>query len=107
MAVGDLYQLPPVGGNFVFDLPKDPYARLHELLWNTFSLAELTTVMRQKEDKHFVDFLNRARTGSCTISDIQILKSRQVKKGDVSLLDKLHVFPKNDDVTEHNMMKLS
>ena len=107
IAVGDLYQLPPVGGNFIFDLPRDPYALLHEPLWNTFSLAELTTVMRQKEDKHFVDILNRVRTGSCTVSDIQILKSRQVKKGDASLLEKLHVFPKNDDVSEHNIMKLS
>ena len=40
IAVGDLYQLPPVGGNFVFDLPKDPYARLHKSLWSTFLLAE-------------------------------------------------------------------
>ena len=59
IAVGDLYQLPPVGGNFVFDLPKDPYARLHKSLWSTFLLAELTTVMRQKNKKQFVEILNR------------------------------------------------
>ena len=43
IAVGDLYQLPPVGGNFL-----DPYARLHERLWSTFLLAELNTVMRTR-----------------------------------------------------------
>ena len=72
ISVGDLYQLPPVGGNFVFDLPKDPYARLHESLWSTFLLAELTNVMRQKNDKQFVEILNRVRAADCT--DMDILK---------------------------------
>ena len=63
--------------------------------------------MRLKNDKHFVEILKRARTADCTDMDIEILKSRQINDKDDSLFDKLHVYPKNDDVTQHNKMKLN
>ena len=33
-------------------------------LWRMFSFAELTEVMRQKEDKHFIDILNKVCVGN-------------------------------------------
>ena len=58
IAVGDSYQLPPAGGSFVFELPKDPYARLAKPLWNSVKLAELKIAMRQKGDTQFTEILN-------------------------------------------------
>ena len=50
--------------------------------------------MRQKNDKQFVEILNRVRSATCTGIDIEILKSRQIDDKDDSLFDKLHVYPK-------------
>ena len=63
--------------------------------------------MRQKNDKQFVEILNRVRSATCTGIDIEILKSRQIDDKDDSLFDKLHVYPKNDGVTQHNTKKLN
>ena len=51
LAVGDLYQLLPVGQPAVFDVMSDKYARLYASgsLWKEeFKIVELTEVMRQK-----------------------------------------------------------
>ena len=71
------------------------------------SPAELNTVMRQKNDRQFVETLNRVRTATYKETDIEILKSRQIDDKDDSLFDKLHVYPKSDDVTQHNSKKLN
>ena len=53
LAVGDLYQLPPIGQPAVFDKVTDSYAQLYKSgsLWvDGFKMIELTEIMRQKED---------------------------------------------------------
>ena len=67
IAVGDLYQLPPVGKSFVFHHPNDSYAKLQDPLWYQFQLAKLTQIMRQKDDAEFAKLLNRVRTATCMI----------------------------------------
>ena len=85
LAVGDMYQLPPVGQPAVFDQVSDAYAKLYASgsLWREeFSMIELTEVMRQKGDVTFVELLNRVRTASCTSDDLAVLKSRLVSAED-------------------------
>ena len=57
LAVGDLYQLPPVGQPALFDTVSDSYAQLYGSgsLWkDEFKLIELDEVMRQRGDSRFV-----------------------------------------------------
>lgn len=58
LAVGDLFQLQPVGQNHVFATPSDSYARLHGSLWEeNIQMLELTESMRQKDDRQFAQLL--------------------------------------------------
>jgi len=50
--VGDLYQLKPVMGKWIFEDIDQQMGPLATSLWRTlFTLHELTEIMRQKEDK--------------------------------------------------------
>ena len=64
IAVGDLYQLKPVMGQFVFENYRSNYGPLASNLWTeNFKIYELTQIMRQKDDKTFAELLNRLCTG--------------------------------------------
>ena len=79
LAVGDLYQLPPVGQAALFSTVSDSYAQLYGsgLLWvDKFQMIELTEAMIQRGDSPFSELLCRVRTNSCTSDDIETLKSR-------------------------------
>ncbi|KAI8509442.1 hypothetical protein Bbelb_132900 [Branchiostoma belcheri] len=109
LAVGDLFQLQPVGQNHVFGLPSDSYAKLHGSLWEeNFHMMELTESMRQKGDQNFANLLMRVRTASCTEDDIHLLKSRVISRTDPSYpSEALHVFKTNREVDEHNAKHLT
>ena len=108
IAVGDLYQLPPVGKAYVFDHPADSYAKLQDPLWYQFQLAELKQIMRQKDDAMFAQLLNRVSTPSCSKDDIALLKSREVSPDmDNYPMDILHVYSTHKLVDEHNQKMLS
>ena len=52
LAVGDLYQLPPIGQPAIFDKVTDSYAQLYKSgsLWiDEFEMLELDGIMRQKK----------------------------------------------------------
>ena len=73
LAVGDLYQLPPVGQAQLFSPVSDCYAQLYGSgsLWvDQFRMIELTEVMRQRGDSAFSELLCRVRTNSCTSEDL-------------------------------------
>ena len=77
LAVGDLYQLPPVGQVRLFSTASDSYAQLYGsrlLLGDPFIMHELTEVMRQRGDCAFSELLCRVRTNSCTSDDTKNLK---------------------------------
>ena len=103
IAVGDLYQLRPVKQSFVFDFPDDDYAKLHDPLWYQFKFAELTEIMRQKDDKLFAELLNRVRTDSCTEADIKLLETRVIKDTSEDYpYDSLHVYTMWKNVNKYN-----
>lgn len=105
IVLGDLYQLRPVKQKFVFEPVLDHVARLHGSLWNCFMLTELNKIMRQKEDLHFAELLNRIRIGSHTENDIKLLESRKISQND-KLNSYLHVYARNSDVDHFNSEQL-
>ena len=108
LAVGDLYQLPPVGQPALFDTVTDAYARLHGSgsLWkDEFEMIELTEIMRQRGDTTFTELLCRVRLGECTPGDLDILKSRVI--GPDYPHNVLHVYRLNTDVDSRNSFMLN
>ena len=106
IAVGDLYQLPPIRRKPIFEKFKnDAYNLYHP--WQVFKMIELTEIMRQKDDQQFVDLLNRFRTASQTEGDLNCINSRSI----IPLtkhypLDALHIWAENNPVNEHNNKQL-
>ena len=106
LAVGDLYQLPPVCQPLLFSSVNDSYAQLYRSgsLWqDEFEMLELDEIMRQRGDSAFADLLCRVRTDSCTDDDIAVLESRVITPDSPDYpSEALHVYKLNADVDEHN-----
>ena len=76
LAVGDLYQLPPVAQSMLFSTVRDSYAQLYRSgsIWqDEFEMLELDEIMRQRGDSAFAELLCRVRTASCANDDIAVL----------------------------------
>ena len=72
-------------------------------------MAELTQIMRQKDDIAFTQLLNRVRTTSHTDDDIKCIQSRAilVTAGDEDYSsDALHIIAENAPVDEYNIARL-
>ena len=106
IAVGDLYQLPPCNERSVFSDYKEELLNLCHP-WKEFTMIQLTEIMTQKDDKEFVELLNRLRIGTCLDADLEILKSRIISLDDPSCpREALHVFAENALVDNHNEQML-
>ena len=78
IAVGDLYQLPPLKDKKIYDIPGSNYdpnpISLHGSLWQeNFNFHELKHIVRQK-DQHFAQLLNRVCEAQITEDDETTLK---------------------------------
>ena len=104
IAVGDLYQLKPVMGQFVFENYKSNYGPLASNLWTeNFKIYELTQIMRQKDDKTFAELLNRLRTGHQTQEDIKLLKNTKITNKHLKNKNSIsHFYPTLEQVSLHN-----
>ena len=124
--VGDLFQLKPVMGGWIFSdyhklydeknafksqkSKKQPtdYKSLVETLWksNNFRLFELVQIMRQKDDLAYAEIMNRLREGNHTEQDLKTLKSRQMEQTDRKHKDYPlhlpHLYYLNMNVDAHN-----
>ena len=83
LAVGDMYQLAPCNDAWIFEdlgLRNDTsHLDFAPNLWKEyFTMYELTTIMRQKDDKLFAQLLNRVRVGQHTEQDCEILSTKLV-----------------------------
>ena len=111
LAVGDLYQLPPVCQPTLFSTVSDSYAQLYRpgSLWiDEFCMIELDEIMRQRGDRAFCELLCRIRTADYTDEDLAILRSRVATPGDPDYpKDALHVYRLNVNVDEHNLRMLN
>ena len=96
LAVGDLYQLPPVGQAPLFSTVSDSSGSL----WvDKFQMIELTEVMRQRGDR---ELLCRVRTNSCTSDTLKSISCDAVNYPTQAL----HVYRLNVDVDSHNALML-
>ena len=102
--VGDLMQLPPVQGKYVFQPPvHKQYRAFHDCLplWNQFDPFLLQHNHRQGESKSWSETLNRIREGSPSEQDIALLKDR-ITNDPFLNEDAMHVFYTNKEVNDHN-----
>ncbi|XP_071491265.1 ATP-dependent DNA helicase PIF1-like [Diadema antillarum] len=109
LAFGDFYPLAPVCQRFVFEESVDIFTRLAGSLWEDhFHIAELTEIMRQKDDKLFAQLLNLVREGLHTKDDVMTLMERTVDPNtDGYPTCALHVFTTKSRVDEYNKSKLA
>ena len=80
-AFGDLFQLQPVNGHYVFQEPCNEEHRVAftlRNLWQCFKVVNLEENHRQGEAKEFGDLLNRVRVGTHTEKDLELLRSRVI-----------------------------
>ncbi|XP_066288772.1 uncharacterized protein [Branchiostoma lanceolatum] len=106
LAVGDMYQLPPVKGK---SLCRDRKKEIIDL-WNPiFEVVQLEEIMRQKDDAAFAELLNRLRVkrkkDKLSDEDDKTLCSRVLSldfASDDYPKDALHIFGTNDTVDRHN-----
>jgi exonuclease III len=88
---GDFFQLKPVQGRFLFEIPSNPAFHVkHRFcnLWNLLTVINLTTNHRQGASGEFAELLNRMRVlrkGEMEEEDIKTWKSRVRKKGHADL----------------------
>ena len=83
MFVGDMLQLKPVRGRFIFEEPKDVAHAIHyqeRFLWHNLESVSLKHNHRQGDDRSWSETLNRIRTGEQSEEDISLLKSRTISK---------------------------
>ena len=96
LAVGDLYQLPPIGQPAIFDKVTDSYAQLYKSgsLWiDEFEMLELDEIMRQKNDIRFTELLCRMRKAECTIEYIELFNSCEITENCTNYpINALHVL---------------
>jgi ATP-dependent DNA helicase PIF1 len=119
ICVGDLYQISPVRGQYVFEAIGNDATlddRRNQLvkvaLWHqTFQMLELDENVRQSGDLSYAAMLNRIRIGAITDDDYEQLKSRRydpeggtAKQSD--FLSAIHLFSHRADVDEWNGYKL-
>ena len=105
---GDLMQLAPCMGRYVFQEPANPEFQItHNLAnrWELFSSVLLEINHRQGNDKTYADLLNRLRIGEETDEDLELLSSRIRKEneGDIQSTD-VYIGCKRKDVAKKNML---
>ena len=93
-AVGDLYQLKPVGDYLICLDLKEGASSLTRNLWKElFTMYELVDIMRQKDDLAFAQLLNQFLLNEMTEEDKHMLQTRVYDRdtGDYPK-DAVHLF---------------
>ena len=104
---GDFYQLPPVRGFPVYSSTRSIKRLLTLGLWRKFEMAELTKVMRQREDYQFINTLNKIREGQVDEHVELTLKSQFFSKDEPLYPESVvHFFAENKPVEHHNEVQL-
>ena len=105
---GDFYQLPPVRSLPIYISSTRSIKSLLILdLWRKFKMAELTEVMRQRENYQFINILNKIREGEID-EDVELtLKSRFfIKEEPLYPESAVHIFVENKPVEHHDEVQL-
>lgn len=107
LLIGDLHQLPPVKDKVIYSAPNAaPLSELSNIsLWEQFEFFELTEIMRQRDDKSFIDALNNLALGKMTEENISLIKSREVSEKDVPQ-NAIRLCYENVHVDKYNQLKI-
>ena len=109
---GDLMQLKPIKGSYIFEEPKqEKYKQIFNIfpLWNLFETIDLEENHRQGEDKSYAELLNRLRFKSrdeqLSSEDLEMLKSRvlECQSGE----ETMKIYGKNISVNLENTRRLN
>ena len=112
VVLGDLMQMSPVTGRYIFLEPRDKQFSIAndiDPLWKKFSCLNLEINHRQGEDREYADMLNRIRIGKETEEDIEKLKERVRDRNHPDILeakDALYIFGTNKNVNKMNERRL-
>ena len=95
---GDLYQLPPPGGDPCFC----------SSLWTSLELCELEGNQRAAEDPEWAALLARVRIGKWTDADIEVLKGLRIRRDGATQIAEgaVHLFATRQAVNEENQRYL-
>ena len=111
MFVGDILQLKPVKGRFIFEEPKDEGHAIYyreTSLWHSLEAITLKHNHRQGEGSKWTQTLNRFRTGEQTEVDISLLRNRCITKMSKNYPHSAcHLFFTNREVHDHNCQNLN
>ena len=104
IAVGDLYQLQPVGDSWIFNDLSHGSQILAANLWKDhFSMFEMTQIMRQQDDMFFANLLNRLRTNELTEVDKVEIEKHHISRGQEDYRRNIpHLFVENKFVDSFN-----
>ena len=107
IAVGDLYQLPPLKDKKIYDTFGSGDDPNPVCLWKeNFYFHELKHVVRQK-NKQFAQLLNRVQEAKITEHDETTLKARVTTLDDPDhFTDALHVYGTNQQADQYNAAML-
>ena len=106
--VGDLLQLPPVKGSFIFNKPTNTHSASFndaQPLWQSFEPHELVVNHRQGDSNKWAKILNELRVGNVTQEAKTLLETR-VTTDPFLDQESMHVFYTNQEVADHNLQML-
>ena len=106
---GDIMQLRPCKGRYIFDTPINPDYRVDHQLglhWREFEVILLEENHRQDDDKMYADMLNRFRIGEQTEEDMRILESRVRPLDHPDTEGAMFINCTNKEVNKLNRMRL-
>ena len=106
IAVGNFYQLKPVGDRLVFLVLNEGAKALAPNSWKDhFQIYKLVAIMRQKDDLKFAQLLNRLRLNVLTEEDKGDLWTRVVDRNSSHgeyPRDAVHLFAEKEGMYTHN-----
>jgi len=101
---GDLLQLRPIQGRYIFEAPKCSEYQVHhdfDSLWSHFDFIELKENHRQGSDKQYAEILNRIRYETFTNEDMKLLRSRICSEENLPK-NAVYIYGDNVNVTKCN-----
>ena len=109
--LGNILQLPPVLGNYIFEPPSSKlmkYGDLFHSLWDMFTPVILTYNHRQEGEAAYADMLKRLARGIVTAEDVALLRTRVYPENDPQIpFDTIYTFPTRVQVRQYNEKILS
>ena len=109
MLCGDLLQIPPVTGGYIFTVPRNPIYKVAydlENLWGLFEPWILKHNHRQGEGCKWANILNKFREGIVDEEDLELLRGKESEESHLDF-DAMHLCYANLETQNHNDKMLS